>query len=114
MSGKLYLTNSGQWGLIRLNSHFGAYGSERLHRNDLPGLAISRLEARLGNPIERGQVLVIGDTSRDIDCARHAGVKVLAVATGHTSAEELAEHQPDYVLNDLTDTDEVMRIFQRY
>ncbi len=52
---------------------FGAYGSERLHRNDLPGLAISRLEAQLGRPIERGQVLVIGDTSRDIDCAGMRG-----------------------------------------
>ncbi|QRN83015.1 HAD hydrolase-like protein [Chloroflexota bacterium] len=93
---------------------FGAYGSERLHRNDLPGLAISRLEDQWGRSIDRDQVLVIGDTSRDIECARHAGVKVLAVATGHTSAEELVEHQPDYVLNDLTDTDEVMKIFQTF
>lgn len=57
---------------------------------------------------------MIGETSREIDCTRHAEVKVLAVATGHTSAEELAEHQPDYVLKDLTDTDEVLKIFQTF
>lgn len=93
---------------------FGAYGSERPHRNELPGLALSRLEAQWGKSVDRGQVLVIGDTSRDIDCARHAGVKVLTVATGHSSVEELAEHQPDYVLADLTDTAAVMRIFQSF
>ena len=93
---------------------FGAFGSERQHRNDLPGLAISRLEVQLGSPIDRGDVLVIGDTSRDIDCARHAGVKVLAVATGHTPVAELAEHRPDYVLEDLTDTAAVLQILKTF
>jgi phosphoglycolate phosphatase-like HAD superfamily hydrolase len=34
---------------------------------------------------------VIGDTPRDIACARADGVRVVAVATGSFSAEELAE-----------------------
>jgi phosphoglycolate phosphatase-like HAD superfamily hydrolase len=93
---------------------FGAYGSERLHRNELPGLAISRLEALWGEPVDRERVFVIGDTARDIECARHAGVKVLAVATGHSSVEELAEHQPDIVLPDLRDTAAVLEIFQTF
>lgn len=93
---------------------FGAYGSERPNRNDLPGLALARLEEQLGGSINREHVLVIGDTSRDIDCARHAGVKVLVVATGHSSVEELADHQPDYVLEDLADTEAVLRIFQSF
>jgi len=93
---------------------FGAYGSERLNRNDLPGLAISRLEAQLGRGIDRERVLVIGDTSRDIECARHAGAKVLAVATGHSSTDELSAFQPDYILEDLTDTDVVLNILRTY
>ncbi|MBG0770437.1 MAG: HAD hydrolase-like protein [Anaerolineaceae bacterium] len=93
---------------------FGAYGSERPHRNDLPGLAISRCEEQWGQPVDRAKVLVIGDTFRDIECARHAGVKVLTVATGHTSAAELAEHQPDYVLEDLTDTEAVLKILKTF
>ena len=93
---------------------FGAYGSERPHRNELPGLALARLETQLGEPVGRERVLVIGDTARDIECARHAGVKVLAVATGHTSAEALAEHKPDYVLPDLRDTNAVLEIFQSF
>ena len=93
---------------------FGSYGRERPHRNDLPGLAISRWEGQWGEPVDRAKVLVIGDTSRDIECARHAGVKVLAVATGHTSAAELAEHLPDYVLEDLTDTAAVIDIVKTF
>jgi phosphoglycolate phosphatase-like HAD superfamily hydrolase len=41
-------------------------------------------------------------------------VKVLAVATGHSSVEELAEHQPDIVLPDLRDTAAVLEIFQTF
>jgi phosphoglycolate phosphatase-like HAD superfamily hydrolase len=93
---------------------FGAYGSERLHRNELPGLALSRLAELSGGPVDRERVLVIGDTARDIECARHAGVKVMVVATGHSSVEELAEHQPDYILEDLTDAEAVMRIFKSF
>jgi len=93
---------------------FGAYGSDRLHRNDLPGLAITRLEAKLGRTIDRVHVLVIGDTSRDIDCARHAGAKVLAVATGHSPVEELEKSSPDYVLENLTDTEALLQILHSY
>jgi phosphoglycolate phosphatase-like HAD superfamily hydrolase len=41
-------------------------------------------------------------------------VKVLAVATGHSSVAELAEHQPDIVLPDLTDTAAVLQIFRTF
>ena len=47
--------------------------------------------------------LVIGDTPNDISCARAVGAKALAVATGKFSIEELREHQPDFLLPDLTD-----------
>jgi phosphoglycolate phosphatase-like HAD superfamily hydrolase len=51
------------------------------------------------------QVVVIGDTPRDIACARAGGVRVIAVATGRYSAADLAAHQPDVLLESLADTD---------
>lgn len=89
---------------------FGAYGSEHQDRNTLPALALDRLSQILDLPVIPESALVIGDTPRDIACARHAGVKVLCVATGRYDRQTLAGHHPDYLLDDLTDTDAVMTI----
>ena len=47
-------------------------------------------------------MLVIGDTPLDIHCARAIGAKVLAVATGGATLEELQGHHPDWAVPDLT------------
>ena len=44
------------------------------------------------------EILVIGDTERDIQCARTIGVKVLAVATGPNPISELESFKPDVVV----------------
>jgi len=93
---------------------FGAYGSDHSNRNFLPSLALDRLEGVLGLPIQKELVLVIGDTPHDVACARHAGVKVMCVTTGHFNREELEACSPDYLLDDLGDTEAVMRIFHQF
>ena len=55
----------------------GAFGSDAEERERLPPLARSRAG---GWPRER--TVVIGDTPRDIACARADGLRVIAVATG--------------------------------
>jgi len=59
-------------------------------------------------------VLVIGDTPHDIACARHAGVKVLCVATGTYDRAALAAFSPDFLQDDLSDIAAVMDILQNY
>lgn len=93
---------------------FGAFGSEHPDRNLLPALALSRLEQVLGLGIPKEKALVIGDTPRDIECARFTGLKVLCVATGRYDRQVLAEHHPDYLLDDLSDTEAVLAILQQY
>jgi phosphoglycolate phosphatase len=88
----------------------GAYGSDHADRNKLPGIAISRAQDYLQHPIDKQSVLIIGDTPYDIRCARAGGTRVMAVATGEYSLEQLAEHHPDYLLKDLADTDAVLQI----
>ena len=53
-------------------------------------------------------VLVIGDTPKDIDCARAAGFVAVAVATGSYGKDELAAHQPDFLFENLSDTVGIM------
>lgn len=93
---------------------FGAYGSDHPDRNFLPDLALERLEEMQGSPIQKELVLVIGDTPHDVTCARHAGLKVMCVTTGHFDREELEVCSPDYLLDDLGDTQAVMRILHHY
>lgn len=81
----------------------GAYGSESPDRNDLPPLAVERAEKLMGHKIAPEQVIVIGDTPADVACARALGAVAVGVKTGYgRSPTELAESQPDYLLEDLT------------
>ncbi len=93
---------------------FGAFGSEHIDRNTLPSLALYRLSQMMGSPVQPESAMVIGDTPRDVDCARHAGLKVLSVATGQFDREALALHNPDYLLDDLSNTAEIMEILSQY
>jgi phosphoglycolate phosphatase-like HAD superfamily hydrolase len=46
--------------------------------------------------------VVVGDTEHDVHCARAAGARCVAVATGARSRSDLAACQPDLLLDDLT------------
>jgi phosphoglycolate phosphatase len=62
----------------------GGFGSDSEDRAELPGIA----RARAGNHAPEDTV-VIGDTPRDIACARADGVRVIAVTTGPFDAHAL-------------------------
>ena len=85
----------------------GAYGSDHADRTRLVPVARERAAAVLGSAPE--QVVVIGDTPRDIACARAGGARAIAVATGNYSPDDLRQHAPDVLLEDLRDTQAVLR-----
>lgn len=68
----------------------GAFGSDSEDRAALPAIA-RRRAGELGHPYPRTETIVIGDTPRDIACARADGVKVIAVACGPFEADELSD-----------------------
>jgi phosphoglycolate phosphatase-like HAD superfamily hydrolase len=93
-------------GLARfVDMEIGAYGSDHRDRNALVPIARRKAEARYG-PIDR--VVVVGDTPLDIACARAGNARAVAVATGHVPLEALAEHRPDALLPDLSNTGAVI------
>jgi phosphoglycolate phosphatase len=77
-----------------IGSHFdpgqGAFGSDSEDRAALPAIARRRAGGD-GAPWPRERTVVIGDTPRDIACARADGVRCIGVATGPHGADELAE-----------------------
>ena len=68
----------------------GGFGSDSEDRTELPAIARARAGAP-GPAHPRADTLVIGDTPRDIACARADGVRCVAVAGGPYSPEELAD-----------------------
>jgi phosphoglycolate phosphatase-like HAD superfamily hydrolase len=67
----------------------GAFGSDSENRAALPAIA-RRRAGPVGRPHLRDRTWVIGDTPRDIACARADGVHCVAVATGPHTADELS------------------------
>lgn len=58
------------------------------------------------------QFIIIGDTPNDILCARHFGAKAVAVLTGRNQTrEKLGMEKPDVIINDLSDTRNLLEIF---
>ena len=79
----------------------GAFADDSEDRDEIAAVAKQRGGRVLGRNLRGEEVLVIGDTPLDIRCGRAIGAKVLAVATGGATLEELKRHQPDWAVNDL-------------
>jgi phosphoglycolate phosphatase len=94
---------------FQLNSYFqdGAFGDDAEDRNLLGPVALRRMQAVTGRTYRIDQIIVIGDTPKDIACAHALGARCLAVGTGHFTAEALAAHEPWKVLEDLTEFQQV-------
>jgi len=86
----------------------GAFGSDHEDRNHLPAIAASRISTHFGRSLAPDRFVIVGDTPRDIACARHFGAPVVAVASGRHTMEELAEFAPDALIADMCDTEKVL------
>ena len=82
----------------------GAFGSDDEERDHLPAIAAERINAHLGQALTPDRFVIVGDTPRDISCARHFGARVLAVGSGQHTVDQLRGYSPDVLLADLSDT----------
>ncbi|HEV2889863.1 MAG TPA: haloacid dehalogenase-like hydrolase [Frankiaceae bacterium] len=86
----------------------GAYGCEERDRTALVALARDRVAERLGRRPDPTRTWIVGDTPRDLACARAYGLRCALVATGLYGVADLAPLGPDAVLADLSDVDAVV------
>lgn len=85
---------------------WGTFGEEGPDRNAIARLAVQRAAERHGVTPER--CIVVGDTEHDVACARAAGAKAVAVASGGRHRDSLESCRPDLLLEDLEDLDRLM------
>ena len=94
------------FGLDRwLDLDVGAYGSDDHDRNKLVAVARSKLRSARGIAVVPRDVWIVGDTPRDLECARAGGARCLLVGTGRFPTDELRALRPDAVMDDLRDVD---------
>ncbi len=87
--------------LIHDRFAFGGYGSDHEDRAEL--LARGAERGRQIHGDAKAEVVVIGDTPRDVEAARAIGAVCVAVATGKFTVEQLAAHAPTLVVQTLAD-----------
>lgn len=103
---KIKLTHYGVWDFFE----FGAFADDHHDRNELGKFARVRALERHGEDFPPSRIYVIGDTPKDIECGRAIGACTVAIATGHYSSAELRDHAPDFLFEDLSDTERVVEL----
>jgi phosphoglycolate phosphatase-like HAD superfamily hydrolase len=82
---------------------FGAFGNDNEDRNMLLPVAVDRFRSLYQKAIDYRDCFIIGDTPRDVECAKIHGARAIAVATGPYPYELLTQSGADLVLRDMTE-----------
>jgi phosphoglycolate phosphatase len=84
----------------RLNRFFsyGGYGSDSADRTEVTEAALRRGELVSGGALRDGACISIGDTPRDVSAGHGAGIRVIGVATGAYTVEQLRDADADWSL----------------
>jgi phosphoglycolate phosphatase-like HAD superfamily hydrolase len=97
LGARIKLQHFGLWDYFET----GGFGDDHEDRNQIAAVAKGRAEQLLHTSLSGNEILVIGDTPFDIACARAIKARVLAVATGTFTLEQLRPHQPDWAVASL-------------
>lgn len=87
---------------------WGAFGDDHAERDLIALAAVAEAPARGVALHDPRHAIVVGDTPFDVTCARAAGARVIAVATGGHTVDQLRACDPDAVFEDLSDLDAVL------
>lgn len=53
------------------------------------------------NKLKKEETVYVGDMVHDIEAAKHAGIKIVAVSYGYQSRSKLEKENPDFIIDDL-------------
>ena len=87
---------------------FCLYGTQVATRADMVRLAIQKAEKLTGQEFKDKDIVIIGDSVRDVECGKLFNALTIAVATGFHSKAELSAAGPDYLFDDLKNHREIM------
>jgi phosphoglycolate phosphatase len=91
----------------------GAYGSDAADRPGLVEIAQRRAAAKHGASLGPRNTVLVGDSPADVAAGLAGGAKVIGIASGRSSVDELRDAGADSALPDLTDTDALLSAILR-
>jgi phosphoglycolate phosphatase-like HAD superfamily hydrolase len=102
---KLHAFDLDKW----VDLEVGGFGSDDIVRSKLVDASRHKVEAKYGAGFDRSSTVLIGDTLLDIKAAHDGDAKVIAVATGVYTVDQMTEAGADAVLVSLADFDQFAR-----
>jgi phosphoglycolate phosphatase len=81
---------------------FGAFGDQHVDRRDLVPLAMTAAARAGAGEFRPAEIVIVGDTPADVDCAHAHGARAIAVATGNFTVDQLRDTGADVVVPDLS------------
>ncbi len=111
LTGNFFESARIKLGRVNLEGYFafGVFSDDIPDRNMMPHEAREILKKEHGLDVDFRDMIIIGDTIHDIDCANGAGAVSVAVGTGWQEKEVLLGHNPDHYFDDLSDTETVIK-----
>jgi phosphoglycolate phosphatase len=101
---RLKLGCAGLWDpFANQNPLITGFGDLSENRNDLSAHAFAQAQRELNANIDPSNVIVVGDTPRDVECAHAIGARCLGVTTGRYSADDLAQMKSEIIVRSLTE-----------
>jgi phosphoglycolate phosphatase len=80
---------------------FGGYGSDSSDRTELTRKAVDRGGRVAGKELDPAATIAVGDTPRDVKAGHGAGIKVVGVATGSYTVDDLTRAGADWALENV-------------
>lgn len=99
LGAEIKLRHFGIWDEFEI----GAFSDDAEDRNEIARIAYERACRALGERLDGNQIVVVGDTKHDINCARAIGARALAVGTGGEPIERLKMYSPDWAVQNLNE-----------
>lgn len=110
VTGNLEPIGRGKLEKVGLDRYFkvGGFGSDDINRTNLVKLTIKRAEEKFD--FRFNNVFLFGDAPQDMKAGKGAGVRTVGVTTGIYSKEQLENAGADFILENLKDTNKILKI----
>lgn len=87
----------------------GGFGDDLGEKWDAAKKGIDEAEKYFGETFDNENIYIIGDSIYDIECAKKIAVVSIGVATGFAELEMLQSREPDFLYEDLSDWEALIR-----